>query len=82
MQKHTKTYFKAYGYDESDFIPCEICGQTAVDTHHIKSRGRGGKDEPENLMALCRKDHIKYGDKEQYIEFLTEKHNLLKTKNL
>jgi hypothetical protein len=25
------TYFNHFGYDISDFIPCEVCGKTAVD---------------------------------------------------
>jgi hypothetical protein len=53
-----------FGYDESDFIPCEICESKAVDIHHIEARGAGGcdRDEIENLMAVCRKCHIEYGD--------------------
>jgi len=71
------TYFNHFGYDISDFIPCEVCGKTAVDIHHIEARGIGGSKEADaidNLMALCREDHIKYGDKKQYKEFLKEKH--------
>jgi 5-methylcytosine-specific restriction endonuclease McrA len=71
------TYLNHFGYDISDFIPCEVCGKTAVDIHHIEARGIGGSKEAdniENLMALCREDHIKFGDKKQYKEFLKEKH--------
>ena len=77
MKKHTMTYFNHFGYDISDFIPCEVCGKTAVDIHHIEARGIGGSKEAdniENLMALCREDHLKYGDKKQYKEFLKNKH--------
>ena len=77
MKKHTMTYLNHFGYDISDFIPCEVCGKTAVDIHHIEARGIGGSKEAdniENLMALCREDHIKYGDKKQYKDFLKEKH--------
>lgn len=77
MKKHTMIYLKHFGYDISDFIPCEVCGKTAVDIHHIECRGIGGSkasDNIENLMALCREDHIKYGDKKQYKEFLKCKH--------
>ena len=44
-------------------------GKEAVDIHHIEPRQAGGsklKDTIENLMALCRKCHLKYGDKKQY----------------
>jgi len=51
-----------FGYLPGDFIPCEVCGQKAVDTHHIEPRGMGGdpqkkKDVIENLQALCRSCH-------------------------
>ena len=73
------TYFNHFGYDISDFIPCEVCGKTAVDIHHIEARGIGGSkdaDSIDNLMALCREDHLKYGDKKQYKEFLKDKHQI------
>jgi 5-methylcytosine-specific restriction endonuclease McrA len=71
------TYLNHFGYDISSFIPCEVCGKTAVDIHHIEARGIGGSKEAdviENLQALCRECHIKYGDKKQYKDFLKEKH--------
>ena len=71
------TYFNHFGYDISSFIPCEVCGKVAVDIHHIEARGIGGSKEAdniENLMALCREDHLKYGDKKQYKDFLKCKH--------
>jgi hypothetical protein len=77
MKKHVKIYLDFFGYDTADFIACEVCGSKAVDIHHIQARGMGGsrnKDVIENLMALCRADHETYGDKEQYREFLTQRH--------
>jgi 5-methylcytosine-specific restriction endonuclease McrA len=77
MKKHTMTYLNHFGYDISDFIPCEVCGKKAIDIHHLEARGMGGtktKDVIENLQALCRECHIKYGDKKQYKDFLKEKH--------
>ena len=65
------------GYKKTDFIPCEVCGAQAVDVHHIEARGMGGNkkaDVIENLMGLCRKCHIEYGDKKQYKEFLKDIH--------
>ena len=81
---YKKIYLDHFGYTEADWIPCEICRKTAVDIHHIKARGMGGSkkaDFIENLMALCRSCHIKYGDKKQYVEFLIEKHNALLQRN-
>ena len=78
MKKYTRTYLNYFKYDETDFIPCEVCNKQAVDIHHIQAKGMGGsntKDNIENIMALCRECHIKYGDKKQYKDFLKEIHD-------
>lgn len=78
MKKHTKLYLSFFGYDESDFIPCEVCGHQAVDIHHIECRGMGGTKQADlitNLMAVCRDCHIKYGDKKEFKDFLKDCHN-------
>jgi len=77
MKKHIKVYLEYFDYDTDDFILCEVCGRKAVDIHHIKARGMGGSkqlDVIDNLQALCRECHIKYGDKKQWVEFLNSKH--------
>jgi len=77
MKKHTQIYMKFFGYGIEDFIGCEVCGNKAVDIHHINSRGMGGtqdKDKIENLMAVCRMCHEKYGDKKEYLELLKQTH--------
>ena len=74
MQKHTKIYLDALGYNDTDFIPSEISGQKAVDIHHIISRGKGGKDRIENLMALTREEHLNFGDKKEWMYFLLIRH--------
>ena len=78
MQKHTDIYLNYFGYTDTDFIPCEMCNKRAVDIHHIESRGMGGSkaaDTIENLQAVCRECHIRYGDKEQYKQLLKDRHN-------
>lgn len=83
MRKHTKVYFDYFGidYDQPtgwhDQIQCEVCNEQAVDIHHIERRGMGGSkllDVIENLMALCRRCHDKYGDVPEAKSFLKQKH--------
>ena len=62
MKKYIKIYMDYHNYDISCWIPCEACGTTAVDIHHLEGRKMGGsknKDFIENLIALCRRCHIK-----------------------
>ena len=62
---YKELYLKESNHCHTDWIPCEVCSSTAVDIHHVEARGMGGtkkKDSFENLMALCRKCHIEYGD--------------------
>lgn len=84
MKNHTKIYMKFFGYDVSDFIPCEVCGAQCVDVHHIEARGMGSgkdKDHPANLMGLCRKCHVDYGDKSQFMDMLQVTHRAFCLKN-
>lgn len=77
MKSHVKIYFDYFGYNPADVIPCELCNATAVDIHHIEARGIGGTIEPDNidnLMALCRSDHLKYGDVTDQKPFLKMMH--------
>ena len=77
MKKYTKQYFNYFGYALDNFLPCEVCGNRAVDLHHLDCRGMGGsklKDNIENVMAVCRQCHLEYGDKKEHIEFLKETH--------
>src|SRR5688572_962858 len=79
MRKHTKVYCDYFGYSEGDFIPSELSGGRANDCHHIDARGAGGnpsgdKDVIENLMAMTREEHEKYGDKKQFKAILIQAH--------
>jgi len=55
MKKHIKTYLNHF--HNPDFVACEMCGRRAVDIHHIVYKSRGGTDDFENLIALCRHCH-------------------------
>ena len=57
MKSYTKTYFKFFDYDESSYIPCELCGNRAVDIHHIFGRTGDLLCDINNLIALCRECH-------------------------
>ena len=70
MKKHTKIYFDAFGYDETDFIPSEISGAKAVDIHHIFDRS----NRIENLMAVTRQEHLDYGEVKIKLHFLFAVH--------
>lgn len=79
MKKHTKIYLNYFRLNPGDFVQCEICGDSAVDIHHIDARGMGGnpnkdKDVIENLQAVCRKCHNDYGDKKEFKEKLKQTH--------
>lgn len=77
MKNHTKIYLEGMGYDVTDWICCEWCGKTAVDTNHIDPRGMGGsktKDYIENLVGLCRQCHLDFEAKKITKEELANKH--------
>lgn len=79
MKRHTKIYMDYFGYQIQEDVFCEVCGSPANDIHHIQCRGAGGdpqgkKDVIENLQALCRKCHIKYGDVPEAKELLKKIH--------
>lgn len=57
MQKYTKRYLAYFGYSVADWIGCERCNSTATEVHHLTPRSKGGGDEIENTMALCRSCH-------------------------
>lgn len=61
-----RRYYRKYGYswkrERDRFIKahpfCEICSWNgivteAVTVHHVKPLSEGGKNDPDNLMALC-----------------------------
>jgi 5-methylcytosine-specific restriction endonuclease McrA len=79
MQNHVKVYLKHFGYSHGEYIPCENCGGTGSDIHHLKFRSQGGNpnggDNIANLMCLCRDCHheVHFGTKIK-TDDLIEKH--------
>ena len=70
MRKHTKIYIDSLGYDETDFMPCEITGRKGVDIHHIVNR----ENRIENLMLLTREKHVELGEIKSKMVYLLETH--------
>ena len=42
---------------ERDGYACVLCDAPYADIHHVIPRSRGGRDNPRNLVALCRIHH-------------------------
>lgn len=61
---------KHFDFGETDFIPCENCLAKAVDIHHLVFRSHGGKNNIENLIALCRNCHNRAHDDGGFNEYL------------
>ena len=53
MVKHKRNYLRFFDYTVGDWVPCENCGATAGEFHHLLFKSLGGGDEPANIMALC-----------------------------
>lgn len=54
--KYKKARRAAY---ERDKGLCIMCGRPATDCHHVIFRSQLGKDDPDNLVCLCRSCHEK-----------------------
>ena len=74
MKPHVKIYMKFFGFGEQDVIQCENCKARAVDIHHLVFRSQGGKNEIENLMALCRTCHNQAHDSSEFNNGLKNHH--------
>jgi len=85
MKNYTKLYMDYFGYDVSDFIPCEVTGHRSVDIMHIYPKGKYPelKNDIFNLAAGTRDVHIEYENKKDellkiHIDFMF-KHQPKKT---
>ena len=73
MKKHTKIFLQSRGQYQPNMmaddlnIMCEYCNsRPMVDVNHIEPRGMGGsknKDNPFNLIGMCRECHQDFESK-------------------
>lgn len=81
MSRHKEIYFKAFGYTPGDFIASEVSGALAVDVHAIIADGMGGRPNKdthriENLIALTREEHKRYGEAKEWKAWLFKMHRI------
>ena len=74
MIAYKKVYLDYYGLTVADWLPCESCGTTAVDIHHILFKSQGGKDVIENLVSLCRDCHNKCHNSPDFNDYVQDLH--------
>ena len=81
MKRHTKIYMDFFDIDYDiatgyyDYIDCEVDRKIAVDLHHIIPKSQGGKDDINNIIALCRSCHDKAHSGILTREYLHKIHN-------
>ena len=74
MVRYKQVYLDYYGVTSQDWIGCENCNKTSVDLHHLIFKSQGGKDNIENLVALCRECHIFAHNSKIFNNELKQKH--------
>lgn len=54
-----KRYSLGYARYWAYHVACEVpgCGVSSDAPHHLRTRGAGGKDTPDNLLSLCTVHH-------------------------
>ncbi len=81
MQSYTKKYMDHFGFDISDYIPCELelhdlgCTGKSTEIHHIRGRGPDFTDNVNNLIALCRSCHNVAHSSAELTEMVQKVHN-------
>lgn len=81
LRTYTKIYYNYFDFGFEDFVPCEICGDKAVDIHHIiaRSKEKSLENDINNLIGICRRCHLGFGDRTHFLEFLQATHKLYMT---
>jgi predicted nucleic-acid-binding Zn-ribbon protein len=75
LKKHTKVLCDYWGYKIPEDIECIVCGNQAVDTHHLIKRGMGSSkllDVPSNLAPLCREHHQEAEFSKEYNDYVSD----------
>ena len=62
MKRHTRIFFKYWGYGDQHLPDCWVCYKPAVDIHHLISKKMGGVknnrlNRIDNLFPVCRSCH-------------------------
>ena len=73
MKPYVKLYMDYFGYDVSDFIPCEVCGAQAVDFGIID---KTKVNNIFNVIAICLKCSNHYLNKLNWEEWLKKIHKI------
>ena len=76
MINYKKVFLKFWDFTIADYIPCAYCSSPSVDIHHLVFKSQGGKDEPNNLIALCRYCHEKAHKDKNFNLYLKELHEI------
>jgi len=80
MKKYIEIYTNYFNIGEQDRFNCEYCcANNGSEIHHIKYKSRGGNDEIENLIGLCKQCHLRSHN--QLEPYITEKQLLKIIKN-
>jgi hypothetical protein len=77
VKSYVKKYLTHFGYDISDWIPCECgCGRQGVDIHHLQPRSTAKHllNHIENLCAVSRECHQRADRDRNFNEELKQKH--------
>ena len=71
---YKEIYINYFGFCKTEYIPCEYCKSQSVDVHHLLFKSHGGKNEIDNLIALCRSCHNLAHEQPMFNEHLKEIH--------
>jgi len=87
MKQHVINYLEALGFDGYSFMPCELCGASGIEIHHVEPRSKFGskmkhlQDHVSNLVCLCRICHDKAHNSEDTRIIKDQLKDIIKSRN-